>query len=70
MLQKHGSLIEPLGDDRQRDGGLRKGRGLETEGRRQKTEDRRQKTGEGWKRQRVRGLAKNQEAKGSEKRRD
>ncbi|MDI9561594.1 MAG: hypothetical protein QM235_10475 [Pseudomonadota bacterium] len=46
MLQKHGSPIEPLGDDRQRDGGLRKGRGLETEGRRQKTEDRRQKTGE------------------------
>ncbi len=28
------------------------------EGWRQKTEDRRQKTGEGWKRQRVRGLAK------------
>ena len=29
MLQKHGSPIEPLGDDRQRDGGLRKGRRLE-----------------------------------------
>ena len=44
MLQKHGSPIEPLGDDRQRDGGLRKGRGLETEDRRQKTEGRSQKS--------------------------